>query len=113
MKKVEAVIRPFKLEEVKQALTGAGVDALTVSEVLGRGREETRRDSYRGVAYTIDLLPKIRLEVVVPDCRAEQVVSLISGAARAGGSEAGTIVVSAVEDVIRIRTGEHGEGVVW
>jgi nitrogen regulatory protein P-II 1 len=113
VKKVEAFIRPFKLEEVKRALSGAGVNGLTVSQALGRWRNETCTDTYRGLAYTIDLTPKIKLEVVVPDCRADQVISLIIGAARDGRSEAGTIVVSPVEDVIGIRTGEHGEGVVW
>jgi nitrogen regulatory protein P-II 1 len=78
-----------------------------------RRREEWRTDSYRGVAYTLDLLPKIRLEVVVPDCRAERVISLITRAARNGPREAGTIWVSSVEDAIRIRTGERGEAAVW
>jgi nitrogen regulatory protein P-II 1 len=113
VKKIDACIKPFKLEEVRQALTGAGVDALMVSEVRSGRREEWRTDSYRGVAYTLDLLPKIRLEVVVPDCRAEQVISLITRAARNGPREAGTIWVSSVEDAIRIRTGERGEAAVW
>jgi len=113
VKKIEALIRPFKLEEVKQALGGAGTNALTVSLVLSRWGNETRRDTYRGLAYTVDLTSKLKIEIVVPDCRANQVVSLISTAARSGASEAGTIFVSPVEDAIGIRSGERGEAVLW
>jgi nitrogen regulatory protein P-II 1 len=112
VKRIEAVIKPFKLEDVRQALTSAGVTGMTVSEVLGGGRDDRRTETYRGLAYAVDLTPRMKLEVVVPDCRADQVVHLISEAARTSRSDGGTIFVSALEDAIRIRTGEHGEAVV-
>ena len=112
MRKVEAVIKPFKLEEVKEALTGAGFIGMTVTEVRGFGRQKGHTEMYRGGEYKVDFLPKIKLEVVVADDRATKVVNLIVAAARTGSIGDGKVFVSSLEDVVRIRTGEHGEGAV-
>ena len=112
MKKIEAIIKPFKLDEVKEALTGAGFIGMTVMEVRGFGRQKGHTEMYRGGEYKVDFLPKIKLEVVVPDDRATKVVDLIVAAARTGSIGDGKVFVSALEDVVRIRTGEHGEGAV-
>ena len=112
MRKVEAVIKPFKLEEVKEALTGAGFIGMTVTEVRGFGRQKGHTEMYRGGEYQVDFLPKIKLEVVVADDRATKVVDLIVAAARTGSIGDGKVFVSPLEDVVRIRTGEHGEGAV-
>jgi nitrogen regulatory protein P-II 1 len=112
MRKVEAIIKPFKLDEVKEALTGAGFIGMTVTEVRGFGRQKGHTEMYRGGEYKVDFLPKIKLEVVVPDDRATKVVDLIVAAARTGSIGDGKVFVSPLEDVVRIRTGEHGEGAV-
>ena len=112
MKIVMAVIKPFKLEEVKEALTGAGFIGMTVTEVRGFGRQKGHTEMYRGGEYKVDFLPKIKLEVVVADDRATKVVDLIVAAARTGSIGDGKVFVSPLEDVVRIRTGEHGEGAV-
>jgi len=112
MRKVEAIIKPFKLDEVKEALTGAGFIGMTVTEVRGFGRQKGHTEMYRGGEYKVDFLPKIKLEVVVPDDRAPKVVDLIVAAARTGSIGDGKVFVSPLEDVVRIRTGEHGEGAV-
>lgn len=112
MRKVEAVIKPFKLEEVKEALTGAGFIGMTVTEVRGFGRQKGHTEMYRGGEYKVDFLPKIKLEVVVADDRAAKVVDLIVAAAGTGSIGDGKVFVSPLEDVVRIRTGEHGEGAV-
>ena len=109
MKKIEAIIKPFKLDEVKEALTGAGIVGMTVSEVRGFGRQKGHTEMYRGGEYKIDFLPKMKLEIVVPDDRAEKVVELISGAAKTGSIGDGKIFLSPLDDAVRIRTGEHGE----
>jgi nitrogen regulatory protein P-II 1 len=109
MKKIEAIIKPFKLDEVKEALTGAGVIGMTVSEVRGFGRQKGHTELYRGGEYTIDFLPKIKLEVVVPDDLAEKVVELISSSAKTGNIGDGKVFVSALESALRIRTGEQGD----
>ena len=109
MKKVEAIIKPFKLDEVKEALTAAGIIGMTVSEVRGFGRQKGHTEMYRGGEYTVDFLPKMKIEVVVPDDRVGQVVELISGAAKTGSIGDGKVFVSSLEDAVRIRTGEHGE----
>jgi len=113
VKKIEAVIRPLSLDEVRQALIGAGLCGMTVSEVFRCAPGEARRDTYRGVAYTVDLVPRTKIEIAVPDCRASQVVDLVIRATRAGATEVGAIFVSPLADAIRIRTGEHGEAVLW
>jgi nitrogen regulatory protein P-II 1 len=109
MKKIEAIIKPFKLDDVKEALTGAGILGMTVSEVRGFGRQKGHTELYRGGEYTVDFLPKMKIEVVVPDERAGAVVALITGAAKTGSIGDGKVFVSPLEDAVRIRTGEHGE----
>ena len=108
MKKIEAVIKPFKLDEVKEALQDAGVQGMTVLEAKGYGRQKGHSELYRGAEYVIDFLPKIKIEVVVPDDMVNSVVDAIQAAARTGKIGDGKIFVSDVLDVIRIRTGESG-----
>lgn len=109
MKKIECVIRPMKLDEVKEALSALGIVGLTVSDVRGYGRQRGRAEKYRGNTYVVNLLPKVKIEVVVPDDRAEEVIEIASEAARTGEIGDGKIFVSTVEEAIRIRTGERGE----
>ena len=108
MKKIEAIIKPFKLDEVKEALQDAGVQGMTVLEAKGYGRQKGHSELYRGAEYVIDFLPKIKIEVVVPDDMVSSVVEAIQAAARTGKIGDGKIFVSDVLDVIRIRTGETG-----
>jgi nitrogen regulatory protein P-II 1 len=108
MKKIEAVIKPFKLDEVKEALQDAGVQGMTVLEAKGYGRQKGHSELYRGAEYVIDFLPKIKIEVVVPDDMVDSVVDAIQVAARTGKIGDGKIFISDVLDVIRIRTGESG-----
>ena len=108
MKKIEAVIRHFKLEEVKDALTKAGVHGMTVSEVRGFGRQKGHKEQYRGAEYTVDFLPKVKMEVVVDDADEKKVVDTILQTARTGQIGDGKIFVTSLEEVIRIRTGETG-----
>ena len=108
MKKIEAVIKPFKLDEVKEALQDAGVQGMTVLEAKGYGRQKGHSELYRGAEYVIDFLPKIKIDVVVPDDMVNSVVDAIQAAARTGKIGDGKIFVSDVLDVIRIRTGETG-----
>lgn len=108
MKKIEAVIKPFKLDEVKEALQDIGVQGMTVLEAKGYGRQKGHSELYRGAEYVIDFLPKIKLEVVVPDDLVPAVVEAIQTAANTGKIGDGKIFVCPVEDVIRIRTGETG-----
>jgi nitrogen regulatory protein P-II 1 len=112
VKKVEAVIKPFKLDEVKSALSQVGVQGLTVSEVRGFGRQKGHKEQYRGAEYTVDLVPKVKIEVVVGDNAVAAVVEAITRAARTGEIGDGKIFVSSLEGVIRIRTGEKGEAAV-
>ena len=112
MKKIEAVIKPFKLDEVKEALQDAGVQGMTVLEAKGYGRQKGHSELYRGAEYVIDFLPKIKIEVVVPDDMVNSVVDAIQAAARTGKIGDGKIFVSDVLDVIRIRTGEPGSQAV-
>ena len=109
MKKIEAIIKPFKLDDVKEALTGAGILGMTVTEVRGFGRQKGHTELYRGGEYTVDFLPKMKVEVVVPDERADAVVALIAGAAKTGSIGDGKVFVTPLNDAVRIRTGEHGE----
>lgn len=108
MKKIEAVIRHYKLEEVKNALTQAGVQGMTVTEVRGFGRQRGHKETYRGAEYTVDFLPKVKLEVVVDDADAPNVIQTIAATARTGQIGDGKIFVTSLADVIRIRTGETG-----
>jgi nitrogen regulatory protein P-II 1 len=112
MKKIEAVIKPFKLDEVKNALLGIGVQGMTVSEVRGFGRQKGHTELYRGAEYVVDLLPKVKLEVVVADELVDKVVVTIKDTAKTGRIGDGKVFVSEVADVIRIRTGERGDAAV-
>ena len=109
MKKIEAVIKPFKLDEVREVLSEVGVAGLTVSEVKGFGRQKGHTELYRGAEYVVDFLPKIKIEVVVRDDMVDQVVEAIVKAARTGKIGDGKIFVTPIEQVIRIRTGETDE----
>ena len=109
MKKVTGIIKPFKVDEVLEALREAGVEGATVTEVKGFGRQKGHRELYRGAEYVVDLLPKIRFEVVVADDMAEKVALRMAEAAQTGKIGDGKIFVTPVEDAIRIRTGERGE----
>ncbi len=109
MKKIEAIIKPFKLDDVKEKLTELGVKGMTVTELRGFGRQKGHTEIYRGAEYVVDLLPKIKVEVVMTDDRVEEVVEAICQAAKTGKIGDGKIFVSPVEEVIRIRTGEQGE----
>ncbi len=108
MKKIEAVIKPFKLDEVKEALQGLGVQGMTVLEAKGYGRQKGHTELYRGAEYVVDFLPKIKIEVVVPDDQVTSVVDAIVTSARTGRIGDGKIFVSEISEVIRIRTGETG-----
>jgi len=112
MKKLEAIIKPFKLEEVKEALAELGIEGMTVSEVKGFGRQKGHTEIYRGSEYTVDFLPKIKIEVVLTDNLLESAVKAIVGSAKTGKIGDGKIFVSNVEEAIRIRTEETGEKAV-
>src|SRR6185436_7688515 len=112
MKKIEAIIKPFKLEDVKEALAGVGVEGMTVSEVKGFGRQKGHTEIYRGSEYTVDFLPKLKLEIVLADAQVGAAVEAIVKAAKTGKIGDGKVFVSSVEDAIRIRTEEKGEQAV-
>lgn len=112
MKKIEAIIRHFKLEEVKDALNSIGVEGMTVSEVKGYGRQKGHKEQYRGAEYTVDFLPKVKLETVVADDKSREVIDKILESARTGQIGDGKIFVTDLGDTIRIRTGESGESAV-
>ena len=109
MKKIEAIIQPFKLEEVKEALKGVGIDGMTITEVRGHGRQKGHTEVYRGREYTVDLLPKIKLEAVLPDALADRAVETILKTAKTGKIGDGKISLSKVDEAIRIRNEERGE----
>jgi nitrogen regulatory protein P-II 1 len=109
MKKIEAIIRHFKLEEVKDALNSIGIEGMTVSEVKGFGRQKGHKEQYRGAEYTVDFLPKVKLETVVAEDKAREVIDTILESARTGQIGDGKIFVTDLGDTIRIRTGESGE----
>ena len=112
MKKIEAVIKPFKLDEVREALSDIGVTGLTVTEVKGFGRQKGHTELYRGAEYVVDFLPKVKLEVVVSDTIAERVVEAIAAAAQTGRIGDGKIFVSPIETAVRIRTGERDNAAI-
>jgi len=112
MKKIEAIIKPFKIEDVKEALTEAGVEGMTVTEVKGFGRQKGHTEIYRGSEYTVDFLPKVKFEIVVADADAQKVVRAIVSAARTGKIGDGKVFVLPIEDAVRIRTEERGEDAV-
>jgi nitrogen regulatory protein P-II 1 len=112
MKKIEAIIKPFKLEAVKEALSEVGVEGMTVSEVKGFGRQKGHTEIYRGSEYTVDFLPKIKIEVVLPDATVESAVSAIVKSAKTGKIGDGKVFVSPIESAVRIRTSETDEGAI-
>ena len=112
LKKIEAIIKPFKLDEVKEALHEVGVSGITVTEAKGFGRQKGHTELYRGAEYVVDFLPKVKLEVVVPEGSAERVVEAISNAAQTGRIGDGKIFVSTIDSALRIRTGETGDDAV-
>ncbi|MBI2814457.1 MAG: P-II family nitrogen regulator [Opitutae bacterium] len=112
MKLITAIIKPFKLDSVKEALTAVGVEGMTVSEVKGFGRQKGHTEVYRGSEYTVDFLPKVKIEIVVSDEIKDKVVTAIIGAAKTGKIGDGKIFVVPLEDVVRIRTEEHGDQAV-
>lgn len=112
MKQITAIIKPFKLDEVREALADVGVSGLTVTEVKGFGRQKGHTELYRGAEYVVDFLPKVKVEAVVPESLVERAIEAITKAARTGKIGDGKIFVRAVEQVIRIRTGEEGEAAV-
>jgi nitrogen regulatory protein P-II 1 len=112
MKKIEAIIKPFKLEEVKEALAGLGISGMTVTEVKGFGRQKGHTEIYRGSEYTVDFLPKMKLDLVLADQQVAAAVAAIVSAAKTGKIGDGKVFVSAIEEVVRIRTGETGEQAV-
>lgn len=112
MKKIEAVIKPFKLDEVKEALHEIGIQGITVTEAKGFGRQKGHTELYRGAEYVVDFLPKVKLEIILDDALAERAVEAIQNAAQTGRIGDGKIFVSSIEEVIRIRTGERGSDAV-
>ena len=112
MKKIEAIIKPFKLDEVREALSEVGVSGLTVTEVKGFGRQKGHTELYRGAEYVVDVLPKVKIELVVADSGVDAAIESIVKAARTGKIGDGKIFVSNIEQVVRIRTGETGEGAI-
>ncbi len=108
MKMVEAIVKPFKLDEVKEALTKSGIQGMTVEEVKGFGRQKGHTELYRGAEYSVDFLPKVKIQIILPDDKAAEIVQVITDAAKTGKIGDGKIFVTNVEEVIRIRTGEKG-----
>ena len=113
MKKIEAIIKPFKMEDVKEALTEIGVEGMTVSEVKGFGRQKGHTEIYRGSEYTVDFLPKVKFEVVIADDRVQKAVETIVQAAKTGKIGDGKVFVISIDEVIRIRTDERGEAAIY
>ncbi len=109
MKKIEAIIQPFKLEEVKEALKGIGVDGMTITEVRGHGRQKGHKEVYRGQEYHVDLLPKVKLEMVIPDARYQEVLRTLTVSARTGKIGDGKVFVFNVEEAVRIRNDDRGD----
>ena len=112
MKKVEAIIKPFKLDDVKKALNELGVQGMTVTEVKGFGRQKGHLEFYRGAEYDVNFVPKLKIEIVLPDILVEQAISVIQKEAKTGEIGDGKIFVSPIENIIRIRTGESGEAAI-
>ena len=109
MKKLEAIIKPFKLEEVKESLAELGIEGMTVTEVKGFGRQKGHTETYRGSEYTVEFVPKVKVEVVIPDGLVDQVIEAVIKAAKTGQFGDGKVFVTSLAEVVRIRTGERGE----
>jgi nitrogen regulatory protein P-II 1 len=112
MKKIEAIVKPFKMEDVKEALAEIGIEGMTVSEVKGFGRQKGHTEIYRGSEYTVDFLPKVKFEIVLADDRVQRAVDVIVQSAKTGKIGDGKVFVVPIEEVIRIRTEEHGENAI-
>lgn len=112
MKKIEAIVKPFKLDDVKEALNEIGIQGMTISEVKGYGRQKGHKEIYRGAEYVVDFIPKVKIEIIVDSDRADQVVAAIQKAANTGKIGDGKIFVFSVEEVIRVRTGEKGKDAI-
>src|SRR5206468_3680745 len=112
MKKIEAIVQPFKLDEVKEALKNAGIDGMTISEVRGHGRQKGHTETYRGQEYNVDMLPKVKMEIVVADGRLQEVVDTIATAARTGKIGDGKIFVYDIAEAIRIRNGDRSDAAI-
>ena len=112
MKKIEAIIQPFKLDEVKEALKNIGIDGMTIAEVRGHGRQKGHKEVYRGQEYNVDLLPKMKVEIVVASSRSEEVLNTLLAAARTGKIGDGKIFVYDVQEAIRIRNDDRGESAI-
>lgn len=109
MKKIEAIVQPFRMEDVKEALKNIGIDGMTISEVRGHGRQKGHKEVYRGQEYNVDLLPKVKFEMVIADNRLDEVLDCITNAARSGKIGDGKIFVTDIADAIRIRNGDRGD----
>ncbi|MGE4536806.1 MAG: P-II family nitrogen regulator [Desulfovibrio sp.] len=112
MKKIEVITRPYKIDEIKEKLTGIGIKGMTISEVKGFGRQRGHTEVYRGAEYQVDFVPKVKMEVVVEDAMAAEVIATIKAAAQTGEVGDGKIFVSSIDEVIRIRTGETGNAAI-
>ena len=112
MKKIEAIIKPFKLDEVKEALNSIGIQGMTISEVKGYGRQKGHKEIYRGAEYVVDFIPKVKIDIVVAKEQADQVVDTIREAAQTGKIGDGKVFVSSIEEAIRVRTGEKGKDAI-
>jgi nitrogen regulatory protein P-II 1 len=110
MKKIEAIIQPHKLEDVKEGLKAIGIDGMTITEVRGHGRQKGHKEIYRGMEYQVDLLPKVKVEMVVPDARADEVINTVVSSARTGKIGDGKVFVFDVVEAVRIRNDDRGEG---
>jgi len=108
MKKIEAIIKPFKLDDVKEALNGIGIKGMTISEVKGYGRQKGHKEIYRGAEYVVDFIPKVKLEIIIDTSKVDEVIETIRQAANTGKIGDGKIFVQSVEEVVRVRTGERG-----
>jgi nitrogen regulatory protein P-II 1 len=109
MKKIEAIVQPFKLEEVKEAMKGIGIDGMTITEVRGHGRQKGHKEVYRGQEYNVDLLPKVKIEMVVPASRSDEVIRTLTSAARTGNIGDGKVFIYEVAEAVRIRNDDRGE----
>ncbi|MCD4754526.1 MAG: P-II family nitrogen regulator [Deltaproteobacteria bacterium] len=112
MKKIEAIVKPFKLDDVKEALNEIGIKGMTISEVKGYGRQKGHKEIYRGAEYVVDFIPKVKLEIIVDAAQVDQVVAKIKESAYTGKIGDGKIFVLPIEEVIRVRTGEHGKDAI-
>lgn len=112
MKKIEAIVKPFKLDDVKEALNEIGIQGMTISEVKGYGRQKGHKEIYRGAEYVVDFIPKVKIEIIVDSERADQVVEAIEKAANTGKIGDGKIFVFSIEEVVRVRTGERGKDAI-